>query len=151
MHLTVRFLGDVDEALVPRLQESARALGAGRDEVTVRARALGAFPRDREARVLVLPIEEPSGVLEAIAKGAETAAVDAGLAPEPRPFRAHLTLARLRHRADLRRLVTETAVDLEGRVTSLALYRSELGKAPGGGPMYTALERVGFRPRRAPG
>lgn len=140
MHVTVRFFGDTDEALVTPLRDAVRALPTGPFEV--RARALGAFPDPRHARVLVLALEEPSGVLEAIAGAAEAAAVALGFSPDKRRFEAHLTLARLREPADVRKLVSETKVDLHGRVTALTLYASELGKGSAGGPLYTPLERV---------
>jgi 2'-5' RNA ligase len=162
MHVTVRFLGDVDDASVPALQALVRDLAAGigergsgergsgeigsgesgRGEVRVRARSLGAFPDARRARVLVVDLEEPRGVLEAIAKGAEAEAVRLGFPAETRAWRPHLTLARIREGADLRDVLEETRVDLEGRVTALTLYQSELGKGPNGGPLYVPLERA---------
>ena len=145
MHVTVRFFGDTDEALVPQLQHAVRALAAGRGELRVRARRLGAFPDPRRTRVLVLAIEEPRGVLEDVAKRAEALAVGLGFPPDEHgTYKPHLTLARLRGGEDVRELVAATPVDIEGRVLSLTLYRSDLGKGPDGRPLYTAIERAAF-------
>lgn len=137
MHVTLRFLGDTDEALVPSLGLLVANLGEV-DAIDVRATSLLAFPNNRRAHVLGLQLEG-DGVLLGMAAQAESAVTALGFAPEQRTFRPHLTLARLRNPADLRRLVVERPVEIVGRVTSVALYKSDLGPS---GPTYTTLARA---------
>jgi 2'-5' RNA ligase len=88
-HLTVRFLGgaDVDEVSA-RLDAVAPTLPAASVTLGPRISRLG---RD----VVCVPAQG----LDAIASGVAAATADLGDPPDPRPFRGHLTLARLRQRA----------------------------------------------------
>ena len=138
VHVTVRFLGEVESArlgeLAPRWE---RAALAARGPIPLRVRGLGVFPSPRRPRVLwVGAIEEPDqGRLRALADASEREARAAGFPPEERSFRPHATLAR----------AAGGAVDLPEAgerefgtawIESLTLFRSDL--APGG-PRYSAL------------
>jgi RNA 2',3'-cyclic 3'-phosphodiesterase len=143
MHVTLRFFGATDDALVSQLSGLVASLGA-RPPPRVRCARIGAFPDLRRARVLVLPIEElePVGTIVTLAAEAEAFAVAAGCAPEGRSFKPHLTLARFREPTDVRALpdavpVSDVAAPLEG----VTLYESKLGQ---GGPQYLALARAPF-------
>lgn len=140
MHVTVRFFGDVDDALAEAL--GARTLAAGaRPRFRFRCTTLGAFPSPRRAHVLVLPLED-DGASTALARALDDEAATLGVPRETRPYVPHLTLARFRRGADVRDIVERTAVALEGDAEALTLYRSELGPR---GPTYTALARATFR------
>ena len=67
MHVTLVFLGEIDAARVPSLTEIVHATAGERAASVVRATRLGAFPDERRARVLVLPLDD-DGTLERIAK-----------------------------------------------------------------------------------
>ncbi len=135
MHVTMRFLGETDEALVPALGEKVRALSARHPRFTLRATTLGAFPNPRRAHVLVVPLED-DGQSAAIAKELDDELASLGLERETRPYVPHLTLARIREGRDLRDVVEAAHVRAEGAATGLTLYRSELSSS---GPTYTAL------------
>jgi RNA 2',3'-cyclic 3'-phosphodiesterase len=138
MHVTARFFGNgVELATVTGL---AHQLAGERTAPRVRCAKVDAYPDARRARVLVLAIQD-DGTVGEIASEAEAAARALGFAPEERAYRAHLTIARFKEPADVRKLVAETKVALEGRVTALTLYESKLGPQ---GPTYTALERAAF-------
>ena len=93
-HLTLRFLGavhDVDGLLTALREQLAR-------EARIDALALGgagAFPNPRRASVVWLGVREGADALMHVATAVEAASVAAGFSPEPRPFRAHLTVARV--------------------------------------------------------
>jgi len=95
-HLTLRFLGEVQEADLTRQNEIWRSVAAKGVPVRVVFRGLGVFPDERSPRVLwVGAVEEPpAGRLRSLAEQFEQAAVRLGFDPENRPFRPHLTLAR---------------------------------------------------------
>jgi 2'-5' RNA ligase len=71
---------------------------------------------------------------------AERAVVELGFEPEPRPFRTHLTLARLREPADVRKLFPTLPQDACA-LHAVTLYASKLGNGP---PIYTVLARCAF-------
>lgn len=95
LHLTLAFLGDRPAEGLPSLE----ALGAG---VAIRHRAfplatagLGTFPTGSRARVLWLGLA-PTPALAALAADLRRALAEGGEAFDAKPFRAHITLARLR-------------------------------------------------------
>ena len=97
-HITLRFLGEVDDVQHDRLVsyiDEHLAVGAFR----LRFGGLGAFPRPRKATVAWIAVDAPE--LAALAVLAEEAAIAVGCMPEERPFHPHLTLSRIRPPADL--------------------------------------------------
>lgn len=134
LHVTLRFLGPVEPARVPELVARVREEVAGTPPFEL---ALGRL-ESLSGRVLVLALE-PRAPLAALAGAVERGVVAAGLPPESRPFRGHLTLGRLRGR----RLPTVTAAVTPGRhpfpVREAVLFQSRPGP---GGSQYTALERI---------
>jgi 2'-5' RNA ligase len=141
LHVTLRFLGTTDGALVGPLSSLVAAAAAGRAPIEVRVPSLVAFPQPRRARVLALALED-DGSMAAIAGRVEAEVRALGFAAEDRPFRAHVTLARLRVPGDLRSFVPEGGFAARsGRVTGITLYRSDLGP---GGPRYSAVASAPF-------
>lgn len=97
LHLTVAFLGAVDEGVARRAWSGLPALGGPWAVRLGAARAMG-NPRRYSALAAVLA-EGAAPVEEAMSRGGAAALVAAGLAPDPRPVLAHLTLARPTRRA----------------------------------------------------
>ncbi len=136
-HLTLRFLGPVDEVTYERFLAAFDSMDLG-PVLDLRLSALGAFPNPRRATVLWAGLGRGEGELASLADHAEEAAQDAGLAPEDRPFRAHLTLSRIRPQVDVSELLKAVGeVDIAWRCDTVVVYRSHLGK---GGARYEALE-----------
>jgi len=95
LHATLRFLGDTDEGLVGDIERAMRAAVDGVPPFTVGLDGVGAFPSPRNARVVWLGMTgaEPLG---RIAESLERSAIGMGFRPEGRPFRPHLTCARVK-------------------------------------------------------
>ena len=103
-HITVRFLGQIDEVVRDRIaMEIAEGLDASGGQVHIAG--LGAFPRASRATVMYAAVDDPGGILDALAAQCEQVCRDVGLEPEERPFVPHLTLARIRPPRDVRRLI----------------------------------------------
>ncbi|MGH8227382.1 MAG: RNA 2',3'-cyclic phosphodiesterase [Steroidobacteraceae bacterium] len=101
LHLTLAFLGSVPEPALARVRDAAaeacRAYGALAGSGAA-PHALGmtldSIGHWRRPQVLcALPSERPPGAT-ALAEALRRALTAAGLAPDPMPFRAHVTLAR---------------------------------------------------------
>lgn len=92
-HITLRFAGDIDNSLAREF--AANLAGIDADAFTIVLKGTGAFGGNNPS--LVYADVEPNAQLEALAKAHERAARNAGLAPEKRTFKAHVTLARLQH------------------------------------------------------
>jgi 2'-5' RNA ligase len=102
IHLTIKFLGDMDEQVIdPLLAAVERAIGSQK-AVNVPLERLGAFPRPQSPRVLwVGPSEnwEKGAEAKRIAEiyGAiEQACEGLSFLRETKPFSPHLTLARIK-------------------------------------------------------
>jgi 2'-5' RNA ligase len=91
-HLTLRFIGDVDGATA---RDFTNALG-GIDvpPFELRLRGLGSFGGNKP-RAIFADLA-PSESLDSLRRANERAAREAGLPPEGRNFKPHVTLARLR-------------------------------------------------------
>lgn len=148
LHVTLRFLGQVETGRIAELvRRAAPAVGA-RAAFSLRLGAPMAFP-PRRPRVVALQLL-PEDPLLALAAAIEGAVVEAGLAPEPRAFRPHLTIGRSRgplpRELDPSRVtVPDTAPGQAFDVTETVLFRSQLQRS---GARYLPLERL---PLGAPG
>lgn len=94
-HLTLKFLGDVDDAAVPKLAAAADRAAAGHEPMEMTVRQVGAFPNFRRARVVWIGVEQEPR-LELLHHDLEQACEHQGFEVEGRPFRPHITLARVR-------------------------------------------------------
>jgi 2'-5' RNA ligase len=140
IHLTLRFLGEVDPELDRRSRETWRAVAARSRPFRIRLGGAGRFPPRGAPRILWLGTEEvePGDALAELAEAVERAARELGWPEERRPFRPHLTLARAERggRPDPPREDRPAAG--EGSVVrEVALVQSHLHPS---GARYTALE-----------
>jgi len=92
MHITLRFAGDIDNRQADELVGFLDGIDMKPFEVSVRE--IGAFG-GREPRAIWAGIEAGPD-LEHLQRAVERACRSAGLDPEPRAFKPHVTLARLR-------------------------------------------------------
>lgn len=98
LHLTLRFLGDTDAEQVPVLEAAFAEITVS--PLALRFDDLAAFPSPRQPHVLVAQVA-PNDALLDLQRQIETAVQALGWEPEDRPFRPHVTLARLK-RPDIR-------------------------------------------------
>lgn len=136
LHLTLRFLGEVQQEKLPGLRRLIRSLTFGGSMALTH---YGSFPSP-EGLTLWAGLRLDEAALH-MARQAEKGLRALGFPPENRPFVPHVTLARRAELLEpLERLrpllpLRPEAVPLAG----LALYQSLLGP---GGSRYTALERL---------
>ena len=99
VHVTLRFLGDLGDSGVRRAGEAVRR-GAG-DVAAFEARlgGLGAFPNLHRPRVLWAGLAAGGEEAGGLAAALNAALKAGGFGPADKPFRAHLTLARIREGA----------------------------------------------------
>ena len=144
IHLTLKFIGPLDEQDLPAAVECLEAAAAGSVPFTMEVAGLGGFPARGTPRVIHVGVREPTGTLLAL-----QAAVEAGLAerlaiaPEGRPYVPHLTLGRVKDRRacpPMERIAQAVADQQFGsvRVDSMVLMKSDLHA---GGAVYTPLHR----------
>jgi 2'-5' RNA ligase len=93
LHLTLRFIGEVDGPTAGQLAEALDRIEAEAFDLALAG--VGCFASRRRARVL-WAAAEPEPALAHLYEKVESALVRAGCAPEGRKFKAHVTLARLK-------------------------------------------------------
>lgn len=141
LHLTLAFLGRVEDPAQAALARGLRDAAAGVAPFDYQVPALTGFPSVARPR-LVAAVVAPCRSLEALAGEVRAAATGAGLATERRPFRGHITVARPRGRR-LRLPREPVAVDAGCRARELVLYRSDLRPE---GAVHTPLECYPLQP-----
>lgn len=140
IHLTVRFLGDVDIATVANLVARAAECSRRLHIFELDLDRLELFPNARRPAAVAARLHAEAG-LTALAEVLEETAVAFGLPAEVRAFRPHITLGRVRGRLasrpnELPALRTTVFIARE-----VVLYRSVLGTGPAA---YSELGRVGI-------
>jgi RNA 2',3'-cyclic 3'-phosphodiesterase len=136
-HLTLAFLGEVDDGPRQDLTERLGRAAARHGPMTLALRGAGRFGD----RVLWTRVDGDVERLRGLAASVRAAARRARVPVEDRPYRPHLTLARSRGAADLRPAVDALAgyAGTPWAASELHLVRSYLGAGPGGGARHEVL------------
>lgn len=141
MHLTLRFLGEIDEHA---LSDIVRSLEEGLKDARsfeLRVAGVGGFPNVARPGTVWAGVHPVEGPLTSTYRVCETAARSAGLPPESKPFRPHLTVARLKRAQDgvhLRPYLEQedSLTSHVFKVPSVVLFQSDLTPR---GPIHTPL------------
>jgi 2'-5' RNA ligase len=137
-HLTLKFLGSVPEESLEAAADLLRRRLQGEPPFEARARRLGAFPSEREPRVLWVGVEagEP---LERVQRAVEAALMELGFDKEERAFHPHVTVGRVKIGGPLGELWRSEDDFGASRLTEVVLYESRTLRA---GAEYVARQRV---------
>ena len=145
MHLTVRFIGTVDDALaaevqaalLPPIPEPCFDLSLG---------GVGAFPQSGRPQVLWAGIGAGLERLQSIERDVTRRLAGVGVPAEARGYNPHLTLARVRERARVRSQALFAGLESTALgttcVQAITLYESRLSPK---GPTYVPLQRTMLR------
>ena len=127
-HITLRFAGEVSEALADDLDAELNVISP--EALTLQLEGVGSFQDGDDIHAVWAGVTENSA-LRRLAARCETAARKAGLAPDRRTWHPHVTLAYLRHAEPARVAAWVQAHNLlkspPFRVTSFGLYSSWMG------------------------
>ena len=144
IHLTLKFLGDIPSGQAQEVLDSVRKSTVGHMPFRLSLSGLGMFPNQRQPRVLWAGVTGGLDSLSGIQDAVEAAMADLGFQQERRPFRAHLTLGRVRDgvRPNQRQAIGDamlslpTPMSLPWEVEAVHLIRSTLLPQ---GAVYTSL------------
>ena len=151
-HLTLAFLGEVDEKLIGRLGTRLERAAARHAPLSLSLGGAGAFPSAARARVLWTGVEGDRDGLSMLAMRVAAAARRAGAPPAQggREYEPNLTLARCRAPADVRTLVATLAgfAGTPWTAGEIYLIRSRLQEQPryetlGAWPLTHAVSQPG--------
>ncbi len=145
LHITLKFLGELETARIGSLSQAAARAAEGFQTFELAIEGAGAFPPRGMPRVLWLGVKDDSGKLATLQQRLEEECAAVGFARETRAFHPHLTIARLRAPANSQRLAAmhqEMGFERAAfNVNELLVMRSELGP---GGSRYTEISRHVF-------
>ncbi|MCL5103722.1 MAG: RNA 2',3'-cyclic phosphodiesterase [Armatimonadetes bacterium] len=141
LHITLKFLGDVREDELPRVHAAVGDAVKGMPRFEMSFGGLGAFPNLARARVVWVGIEDGREELRELAARVDENLAKLGFEKEDRPFRAHVTIGRVKDGGSVSGLALGIE-EIDARelgsqqVLSVAVMESELS---GKGPVYSPL------------
>lgn len=144
LHLTLKFLGEVEPARIEALTRAAKRAAETVEKFTVTLAEAGAFPSNGNPRVLWLGLRDETKQLAALHERLEEECARENFPREPRAFHPHITLARIRipnaaPARHLAKLHCETNFEPASfNVHELIVMQSQLGT---GGSRYTPLSK----------
>jgi RNA 2',3'-cyclic 3'-phosphodiesterase len=144
IHLTLRFLGEIPSAQTAAVAQAMRTAAQRGAPARLSVQGMGVFPGVHKPRVLWIGLAGQTEVLGQTAARLEAELALLGIPSEERPFKAHLTLARIQTPVDTRML--QGAIEACGAfaphsflAAEMVLFQSDLRPQ---GPIYTSLARA---------
>ena len=146
LHLTLKFLGEIDDGNLPDILVALRIAAQRRGGFSLAVQGLGVFPDARAPKVLWAGLSGEVDKLTALAVAIEESLIPAGIEPEGRPFKPHLTIARIKDGSrEIGKTLTAHEI-LDSRleigtmnVQEIVLMKSDLKPS---GSVYTRLDTV---------
>ncbi len=142
LHLTLKFLGNVETDDIPKLAEQLRGIGTF-PRIPVSIEGTGLFPDERKARILWLGIRKGAAELISLQQSI-TLALAETYPPDPRDnFKPHITIGRVRPKVkpdkiDFTPFLNTVYNPINFTINEFILYESILTQD---GPQYTVLEK----------
>lgn len=143
LHLTLKFLGEVDPGRIADLEAAMAAVAEEISPFQMRCGGVGVFPPSGRARVIWAGLQEGAAELAKTAATLEKKLLCRGFPRSDRPFKPHLTLGRVRDplpEQAIRRFILQESSFLSSPalIDAITLYQSNLTPQ---GAFYKALRR----------
>ncbi len=139
LHLTLKFLGDTDDAALEKVQQAAALTASLSRAAAITIAGTGVFPAGRAGQTLWIGVDDATGKLAELAERLDANLANIGFPRERRRFSPHLTVGRIREGG--RQIVVahrDAQFRPEGFVVSeIVLYESKLLPT---GPVYSKLD-----------
>lgn len=139
LHLTIKFLGDVQWDMVGKIGEAMKREAAKVEEFEMSFQGVSVFPPGRSPHVIAVGVHGESQMAE-IHRALDRCMIEYGASREDRAFLPHLTIGRIKAKGqqDLAECLAPLAEKEFGNflVEKLTLFQSELSPQ---GPTYTCL------------
>lgn len=136
MHLTLKFLGDVSNDLIPEIENELDEILRGQSKIMASYSCFGFFL----PRILFLMLNSENRLFD-IARALEEKLENHGITREKRNFKAHITLLRIRQRLDdklIRDFKEYTLPHREFHLGEISLIKSRLLPE---GSVYTDIKK----------
>lgn len=143
IHLTLKFLGEIVQSLVPVLAEKIGAVSRNHRRFELVLQGLGVFPERGTPRVVWCGVSGDVGSLTGLQEDIEAVCADLGFPREKRAFRPHLTLGRVRGKKNLHRIseCVRIGTSLQSRFEARQVHLLRSTLTPHGA-LYDVLEEM---------
>jgi len=143
IHVTMKFLGDTDEDLIPQIEEVMKNAVEGIEPFTVTIKGTGAFPNLNRLSVIWAGMENAEA-LGVIASRIDKDLEPLGFKPERKKFSPHVTIARVKGGRNKDRLVEVIQNYQDKEFAKVEINRVILKKSvlTTQGPIYSDLVEV---------
>ena len=140
MHITMRFIGDVDDGKVKRIRKAVEDAVQGESPFDITIKGAGCFPNRKRPSVIWIGAD-PGDVLKRIADRIAANLKASNVSFDEKPFKSHITIGRCKGPADVDDFLDRHKDEEFHRFTcdSILVMRSELGPAAA---KHTVLERI---------
>jgi RNA 2',3'-cyclic 3'-phosphodiesterase len=145
LHITAKFIGEWPQERLQEMIEALQPLGR-RSPIEISVSGIGWLPNPHSPRILYAAIKADSELAD-LAAATEKATTALGVERETKPFRPHLTLARIGDRGVTLGPLRQAIAQLESqefgafRAPGFKLYLSKTGPS---GSIYTQLAEIPF-------
>ena len=143
LHLTLKFLGEVDPSIITELEESLNRASRSISPFSLKLQGIGCFPNLKNPRVIWCGVGGDVDKLSSLQQAVETACTALGFEREERAFQPHLTLGRVNGKRNLQPLLDYIKIGFEAQTCFTAhyyhVYKSTLKPQ---GAEYTVLSTI---------
>ena len=147
IHLTLKFLGEIDDAQLHKIEQILDTAAKNQNPYHVRISTAGAYPKAHTPRVIWVGIDEGDQETKNLAKILEDQIEKIGIPKEDTPFSSHITIGRTRSGMGRENLIEGLAslandykeMPQEFLASKITLFKSTLTP---GGPVYDILKEV---------
>jgi 2'-5' RNA ligase len=143
IHITLKFLGDVEEESVEEIEGVLHKSVQGFSPFSIELSDTGVFPHVHRPRVLWVGIKKGAQELGGLARKVDASLQELGFEPEKRHFSAHITLGRVRspHGMDttIKEMISTDFRTKSFHVESIEFMKSDLKPT---GAVYTVLRHL---------
>lgn len=137
LHLTLKFLGDVDVDGIPSIEGTLSDIAAKLPPMRLKVRGLGGFPEEKQARVIWVGVQNKN-TLQELHSLIEDSFVRLGFESTSQEYTPHVTIGRLRNKKNIQDLISPFVRKEFGKaeLIKLQLFESHL---QGQVPIYRSL------------
>lgn len=139
LHVTLKFIGEKSDNDIDDIIEAIKNASSGFSPFNVTFEGMGVFPNSKSPRILWVGMT--SDALPSLAKSVEVKLSELGIKKETRPFRSHVTIARIKEAYSSRKIndIIESSKETcygTQKISSIELKKSILTPK---GPIYSTL------------
>jgi 2'-5' RNA ligase len=142
LHLTLKFLGNIDENILTDLEKEANKISFSNFDIEFVG--MGCLPSFSYINAIYVGISKGFEQLASIAKQLNSLSSQFNFKKETRPYRAHLTIGRLKRVGDKNKLIEKIKSYKEHNFGNVSINEFILKKSDlrPDGPVYSALFQV---------